>query len=88
MAARGHPHRARRSDAVAEGERALEINTALPLDDTVLGWWVEEGGRRVTFGSDGHEPEKVGRGLAAAGARAEAHGFRPDARPEAPWLRG
>ncbi|GAA1840666.1 PHP domain-containing protein [Microlunatus capsulatus] len=74
--------------AVAAGERALEINTKLPLDDTVLRWWVEEGGRRVTFGSDAHEPEKVGRGLEGAAARAEAHGFRPDTRPEDPWLRG
>ncbi|SDT14560.1 histidinol-phosphatase (PHP family) [Friedmanniella luteola] len=73
--------------AVAAGGRALEINTTLPLHDTVLGWWVDEGGERVTFGSDAHEPEKVGSGLAAAAARARAHGFRPDTRPEAPWFR-
>jgi histidinol-phosphatase (PHP family) len=41
----------------------------------------------VTFGSDAHEPWWLGTGLADAGRLAEEHGFRPDRRPEAPWLR-
>ncbi|BDZ46743.1 PHP domain-containing protein [Naasia aerilata] len=72
--------------AVADGELALEINTKVPLDPAILGWWREEGGRRVTFGSDAHEPEALGRGLADAAALAEAQGFRPDRNPEDPWI--
>lgn len=73
--------------ALADGERALEINTRLPLDATILGWWREEGGQRVTFGSDAHQPQTLGAGLAEAAAMAEAYGFRPDAKPEYAWLR-
>jgi histidinol-phosphatase (PHP family) len=72
--------------ALADGERVLEFNTRLPLNSTILGWWGEEGGRRLSFGSDAHLPEALGAGLADAAAEAEAHGFRPDAKPEAPWL--
>ncbi|WP_328988486.1 histidinol-phosphatase HisJ family protein [Kribbella sp. NBC_01245] len=73
--------------ALADGERALEINTRLPLDATILAWWREEGGQRVTFGSDAHLPQALGAGLADAAAMAEAHGFRPDAKPEYSWIR-
>jgi histidinol-phosphatase (PHP family) len=72
--------------ALADGERALEINTRLPLDPTIVAWWRAEGGRRVTFGSDAHEPRLVGAGLRDAAAMAAAHGFRPDRRPEDPWF--
>ncbi|MFC0623609.1 histidinol-phosphatase HisJ family protein [Kribbella deserti] len=72
--------------ALAGGERALEINTRLPLDETILAWWREEGGQRVTFGSDAHLPQALGTGLAEAGAMAARHGFRPDVRPESPWI--
>ncbi len=71
--------------ALAAGERALEINTRRPLDATILAWWREEGGQRVTFGSDAHLPEALGAGFAEAAAMAEAHGFRPDTKPENPW---
>ncbi len=72
--------------SLADGERALEINTRLPLHPTILGWWREEGGRRVTFGSDAHLPEALATGLSDAAAVASANGFRPDQRPGDPWL--
>jgi histidinol-phosphatase (PHP family) len=72
--------------AVAESELALEINTKVPLSPVILGWWREEGGRTVTFGSDAHEPSVLGNGLTEAAAMAEGHGFRPDRSPEAPWF--
>ena len=58
--------------ALAGSGRVLEINSRLPLDPTLVGWWHEEGGEAVSFGSDAHTPEAVGRGFAdaaAAGAR-------------------
>jgi len=48
--------------ALAAGERVLEINTRVPLHPTILKWWREVGGRRVTFGSDAHLPQALGRG--------------------------
>lgn len=72
--------------ALAVGERALEINTKVPLDATILAWWREERGRRVTFGSDAHESRTLGSGLGEAAAMAEAHGFRPDSVPENAWI--
>lgn len=72
---------------LADGDRALEINTRLPLDPVILRWWHQEGGRLVTFGSDAHQPHLVGTGLAAAGQLARAEGFQPDRRPGAPWTR-
>lgn len=73
--------------ALAAGDRALEINTRLPLDPTIVAWWREEGGRRVTFGSDAHYPQALGTGLAQAAAMAEAHGFHADIKPENAWTR-
>lgn len=72
--------------ALADGERVLEFNTRLPLNPTILTWWREEGGQRLSFGSDAHLPEALGTGLAEAAAVAEAHGFRPDTNPEKPWI--
>ncbi|GAA3559580.1 PHP domain-containing protein [Kribbella ginsengisoli] len=71
--------------SLADGERALEINTRIPLHPTILKWWPEEGGERVTFGSDAHLPEALATGLAEAVAVAEAYKFTPDRRPELPW---
>jgi len=50
-----------------------------------VAWWRQEGGRRVTFGSDAHRPDLVGAGLAEAGHLAAAQGFEPDTRPGAAW---
>ena len=73
--------------ATARSGRALEINTRLPLDATILRWWHQEGGDAVTFGSDAHLPDLVGHGFREAAAMAEAHGFRPGAHPYDWWPR-
>lgn len=72
--------------SLADGDRALEINTRIPLHPTILAWWREEGGRRVVFGSDAHLPEALATGLAAAATLAASNGFRPDRIPGDPWL--
>ena len=73
--------------ATAQSGRALEINTRLPLDATILTWWREEGGDAITFGSDAHRPDLVGHGFADAASMAEAHGFRPGRNPYDLWSR-
>jgi histidinol-phosphatase (PHP family) len=64
-------------------ERAFEINTS-PLrrgldatcpDLTVLRWYKELGGERLTIGSDAHRPEQVGTGFAVARDMLRAAGF-------------
>ncbi|MFI9592965.1 PHP domain-containing protein [Nonomuraea sp. NPDC052265] len=67
--------------------RALEINTVVPLDATLLRWWREEGGQAVTFGSDAHEPSVVARRFREAAELARAHGFRPGRDPYDFWGR-
>jgi histidinol-phosphatase (PHP family) len=71
----------------AQSGRALEVNTRLPLDATILTWWHEEGGDAVTFGSDAHLPPSVAHGFVEAAQMAEAHGFRPGANPYDLWGR-
>ena len=73
--------------ALARSGRALEVNTRVPLAAEVVGWWREEGGAALTFGSDAHSPDGVGRGLAAATAVATAAGFAPGPTPVDPWAR-
>lgn len=73
--------------ATAQSGRALEINTALPLDETVLTWWRAEGGDAVSFGSDAHAPEDLARGFADAARMAGAHGFRAGRQPYDLWRR-
>jgi histidinol-phosphatase (PHP family) len=74
--------------AIAAAGLALEINTRVPLDPRILAWFREEGGRRLTFGSDAHLASALGAGLVEAARMAEAHHFRPDTRPEDPWIVG
>jgi histidinol-phosphatase (PHP family) len=62
--------------ALARSGRVLEINTRLPLDPLIVGWWHEVGGGAVSFGSDAHMPASVGGGFAEAAAVVEAAGFR------------
>ena len=73
--------------AIASTGRALEMNTSRSLRPWIPRWWAEEGGRAVTFGSDGH----VAAGLAAnfheATALLDHVGFRPGSRPEDFWTR-
>jgi histidinol-phosphatase (PHP family) len=73
--------------ALADSGRALEINTVIPLEADVVGWWHEAGGEAVTFGSDAHDPTRLARGFAEASAMAEAHGFRPGRHPYDFWTR-
>lgn len=72
---------------LADAGKLLEVNTAVPLHDTVIRWWREEGGRAVTFGSDAHAPAGLARGFAEATAVVEAHGFRPGRHPYDVWSR-
>lgn len=71
----------------AASGRALEINTVVPLDATIVRWWYDEGGEAVTFGSDAHEPASVARGFTDAAALAAASGFRPTDDLFEPWRR-
>ncbi len=64
--------------ALAGSGRALEINTKSPLASVELvRWWRQEGGDAVSFGSDAHEPYRVGDGFDVAVDVVEAAGFRP-----------
>ncbi len=81
--------------ALARRGAALEINTTRGGDPArylcpapvVFRWWHEEGGERVTFGSDAHSPEKVATGFKLASEAVEAAGFRAQDDPSQPWLR-
>lgn len=74
---------------------ALEINTTRGIDPArglcpapeVLGWWVEAGGRAMSFGSDAHDPTKIAAGFAEAARMVEAAGFRPNDDVTGLWLR-
>jgi histidinol-phosphatase (PHP family) len=74
--------------ALARTGRALEINTSgwLPLDPDLLGWWREEGGRLISFGSDAHDPVSLGREFAAAAAMAQTAGFAPGRGAAGLWV--
>jgi histidinol-phosphatase (PHP family) len=74
---------------------ALEVNTTRGAEPSrglcpgpaVLRWWVEAGGRAVSFGSDAHDPEKIAGGFELAAKSVEAAGFRPNPDPAGFWLR-
>jgi histidinol-phosphatase (PHP family) len=64
--------------ALAGSGRALEINTRSPLASVMLvRWWWECGGDAVSFGSDAHQPYRVGERFDVAVDVVEAAGFRP-----------
>jgi len=74
--------------AIAVRSIALEVNTS-PLRRSVqqtaptrpvIDWFLEEGGRWVTLGSDAHEPDHVGHELHAALVSVQAAGFSGVAR--------
>jgi histidinol-phosphatase (PHP family) len=74
--------------ALASAGRVLEINTASPLASVQLvRWWYEAGGAAVSFGSDAHDPYRVGDKFDQAAAVAEASGFRPGRDPFDFWRR-
>lgn len=63
---------------LARSGRALEVNTKSPLASVeLLGWWRDEGGRAVSFGSDAHQDWRVGDRFDLATGIAEAAGFGP-----------
>jgi len=81
--------------AAAGRGTVLEVNTTRGVEGPrglcpgprVIGWWREEGGQAISFGSDSHEPSKIAAGFAAAAAVVEAAGFRPAADPASHWRR-
>ena len=81
--------------AAAGRGAVLEVNTTrgaalargLCPGPRALRWWHDEGGERVSFGSDSHEPGRIAAGFAAAAAAVESAGFRPAADPTAYWRR-
>ena len=74
--------------ALASSGRVLEINTASPLASAELvRWWYEAGGEAVSFGSDAHDPYRVGDRFDRAVDVVEAAGFRPGRGPFDFWRR-
>ena len=77
--------------ACARTGRVIEVNTTrgqiLCPDITVLRWWREAGGQAVQYGSDAHQPDKVGEGFTAATQMVESAGFKPAADPTSLWRR-
>jgi histidinol-phosphatase (PHP family) len=64
--------------ALASSGRALEINTSSPLASAdQFRWFHEQGGGAVSFGSDAHQPGRVGDAFDLAVDVVEAAGFRP-----------
>ena len=63
--------------ALAASDRVLEVNTKSPLVSAeLLRWWREAGGRAISFGSDAHQPWRVGDKFKVAVDVVEAAGFR------------
>jgi histidinol-phosphatase (PHP family) len=71
----------------ANTTRGAEAVRGLCPSPTVIGWWWQEGGEQVSFGSDSHEPRAIAKGFTAAAAAVEAAGFRPAADPADFWRR-
>ena len=64
--------------ALARSGRVLEINTKSPLASVeLIGWWHDEGGGAVSFGSDSHQDWRIGDRFDVAVDIVEAAGFRP-----------
>lgn len=72
---------------LARADKVMEFNTRVPLDARVVLWWRQEGGKGVSFASDAHQPEDVGRGFKEAAEVARAAGFRPGADLFDFWVR-
>lgn len=77
--------------AAARTGRVLEVNTTrghvLCPDLAVVRWWRAAGGQAVQYGSDAHQPDKVGEGFKAAAQMVESAGFKPAKDPLARWRR-
>jgi histidinol-phosphatase (PHP family) len=75
--------------ALAASDRVLEVNTKSPLVSAELvGWWREAGGKAVSFGSDAHQPWRVGDKFKLAVDVVEAAGFRAGRDRFDFWRRG
>jgi histidinol-phosphatase (PHP family) len=62
---------------LAASGRVLEVNTKGPLaSPELLRWWRDAGGTAVSFGSDAHQPWRVGDRFKLAVDVVEAAGFR------------
>jgi histidinol-phosphatase (PHP family) len=72
---------------LADGSRALEVNTRNAPYPTIVRWWRDEGGEAVTFGSDAHDPAALAQSFGEAAAMVEAIGFRPGRHPWDFWVR-
>lgn len=72
--------------AIAESDRALEMNTRR-LWPWIPQWWTQERGRAVTFGSDAHGPDMLAAHFPEATAMLEHFGFHPGRHPEDFWVR-
>ncbi|MDY7090486.1 MAG: PHP domain-containing protein [Actinomycetota bacterium] len=73
--------------AIADGGRALEVNSKVPLHPAILRWWREEGGAAVSFGSDAHSPGSLAHDFREVAHMVEARGFRPGRQPHDFWTR-
>jgi histidinol-phosphatase (PHP family) len=72
--------------ALAASGRTLELNTKSPLAEVeLLRWWREAGGSTLSFGSDAHQPWRVGDKFRDAVAIADAAGFAPGRDPFDFW---
>jgi histidinol-phosphatase (PHP family) len=72
--------------ALADSGRVLELNTKSPLASVgLLRWWRDCGGTAVSFGSDAHQPWRVGDKFKQAVDIAEAAGFSPGRDPFDFW---
>jgi histidinol-phosphatase (PHP family) len=72
---------------LADGGRALEVNTRGQVHRAIIGWWRDEGGKAITFGSDAHDPTGLAHGFSEAVAVVEEAGFRPGRHPQDFWTR-
>lgn len=80
--------------AAARAGLVLEINTERTSlvhgpcpGPQVVGWWVESGGRAVSFGSDAHRPEDVASAFELAASIAGRAGFTGTADRPGFWRR-
>ena len=64
---------------IAATDHALEVNTWRGVDIepwlTVLQWYKDCGGKYITFGSDSHDPDNVGKGIREIIPLVKAAGF-------------
>jgi histidinol-phosphatase (PHP family) len=75
-------------EALAASGRVLELNTKSPMASVeLLRWWRDAGGTAVSFGSDAHQPWRVGDKFKEAVSVAEAGGFSPGRDPFDFWRR-